>query len=110
MIPFVAGSMLFGQFATPSPAGIQTDLSGSRFQKVSLANAQFYASDFSKTTFRSVNLSGATLTSCNLSGAEISSCNISGMKIDGVLVADLIKADQDARKSRVTKSPNPAVD
>ena len=98
LISVVAGSILCAQSPTPLPAGIQTDLSNSRFQQVSLASAQFYASDLSKTTFRSINLSSATLTSCNLSGVEISSSNISGMKVDGVLVTDLVKAYQDAKK------------
>jgi uncharacterized protein YjbI with pentapeptide repeats len=60
--------------------------------------AHFESSDLSNTTFRSINLTGATLTSCNLSGAEISASNLSGMKIDGVLVTDLQKAYQDAKR------------
>ncbi len=35
---------------------LRTDLSGSRFYQVSLANPQFDQSDLSKTTFCSINL------------------------------------------------------
>jgi uncharacterized protein YjbI with pentapeptide repeats len=90
--------------------GLQTDLSGSHFHLVSLANAQFGECDLSKTTFRSIKLGGASITStdltgavirsCNLSNAEISASNLSGMKIDGVLVTDLQKAYAEAKKKR----------
>jgi uncharacterized protein YjbI with pentapeptide repeats len=90
----VGASALLAQSSVP----LQSDLSGARLQQVSLAKAHFASSDLSNTTFRSINLTGATLTSCNLSGAEISASNLSGMKIDGVLVTDLQKAYQDAKR------------
>jgi uncharacterized protein YjbI with pentapeptide repeats len=94
----VTTGMLFAQPSPPSVAGAHTDLSGSHSQQVNLANARFEESDLSKITFRSINFTGAVLTSCNLSGVQIFSSDISGMKIDGVLVTDLLKTYQDAKK------------
>ena len=94
----VVATIVVAQSRAPQPNGILTDLSGSRLQQVSLAKAHFESSDLSNTSFRSINLEGATLTSCNLSGVEISASNLSGLKIDGVLVSDLQKAYQDAKK------------
>ena len=94
----VAASVLLAQSRAPMPNGILTDLSGSRFQQVSFATAHFESCDLNKTSFRSVDLTSATITSANLSGVDISASNLSGMKIDGVLVTDLQKAYQDAKK------------
>jgi uncharacterized protein YjbI with pentapeptide repeats len=53
-----ATAILLAQSSTPAADtkttlanGLQTNLSGSRFYQVSLANAQFDQSDLSKTTF-----------------------------------------------------------
>jgi uncharacterized protein YjbI with pentapeptide repeats len=101
----LTGTILLAQSPTQSPvwraelaSGLETNLSGTRFHRVSLMKAHFAQSDLSKTTFQSVNFSGVAITSSDLTGAEISSCNLSGMKIDGVLVTDLQRAYAEAKK------------
>ncbi|WP_114938976.1 pentapeptide repeat-containing protein [Mucilaginibacter endophyticus] len=44
--------------------------------------------------FENCDLQGSTITDCNLSNVSISDCNLSGMKINGIEVADLLKAYQ----------------
>ncbi|HEX8020947.1 pentapeptide repeat-containing protein [Mucilaginibacter sp.] len=40
------------------------------------------------------DLQGSTITDCNLSDVNITDCNLNGMKINGIDVADLLKAYQ----------------
>jgi len=44
--------------------------------------------------FENCDLQGSTITDCNLSNVNITDCNLSGMKINGIDVADLLKAYQ----------------
>jgi uncharacterized protein YjbI with pentapeptide repeats len=90
-----AAAFLLAQPLVPN-AGV--DLSGSRFQQVTLTNTQFLESDLQRTSFKSVNLTGARITSANLSDVEISYAKLDGMKIDGVLVTELQKAYQNAKR------------
>jgi uncharacterized protein YjbI with pentapeptide repeats len=88
-IVLATAAFVLAQAVSPNKGA---DLSGSRFQQVTLANARFEESDLTKASFTSVNLSGARITSANLSDVQISYAKLDGMKIDGVLVTDMLKA------------------
>lgn len=45
-----------------------------------------------------VNFSGLRVSQANLAGATIADCRLDGMTIDGILVTDLLKTYQAARK------------
>jgi len=78
------------------------DLSRSAFVRVTLAGSSFRDADLSglvvdnvtakQSKWSNVDLSGMSIRDANLGGAAISESNTDGMTIDGVLVADLMKA------------------
>jgi uncharacterized protein YjbI with pentapeptide repeats len=94
-ILLAAAAVVLAQALSPNKG---TDLTGSHFQQVNLTNARFEESDLTKASFTSVNLSGARITSANLSDVQISYAKLDGMKINGVLVTDLQKAYEAAKK------------
>ena len=95
VILLAASAFVLAQALSPKKG---TDLTGSHFQQVKLTNARFEESDLAKASFTSVNLSGARITSANLSDVEISYAKVDGMKIDGVLVTDLQRVYQVAKR------------
>ncbi|HEX4377877.1 MAG TPA: pentapeptide repeat-containing protein [Steroidobacteraceae bacterium] len=76
---------------------VDSDLKDSRFFDVNLSNASFTNVSLKRSTFNDVNLSESTFADINLSNVTVTDSNLSGMTINGVLVADLIKAYESRR-------------
>ncbi|MEO6873873.1 MAG: pentapeptide repeat-containing protein [Opitutaceae bacterium] len=69
----------------------QSDIPGSVFKNVNLAQAQFIDVNLANARFEDINLTGTKISNVNLTNVDIRDCNIEGLRIDGHLVSDLIK-------------------
>jgi len=72
------------------------DLSGSRFMRVALTDAEFRAVDLSRARFRGVDLSGVVMRGVELVDVRIDG-EIQNLLINGVDVAPLVHAELDRR-------------
>ena len=101
----MAGVNLSGasfQHIGPPPNGSGEKPRGITFASALLPASTFTQCDISKATLSDVNLSDSKMTGVNLSGATLKDCDWSktaivggkrlGMTIDGIPVADLLKA------------------
>jgi hypothetical protein len=75
---------------------VQSDLSGSRFERVDLTGAQLFAVDLSGASFRGVALNGAVMRGVELGNVDIRG-EILNLTINGVDVGPLIQAELDRR-------------
>lgn len=69
------------------------------FTNANLASSTFENINLSDATFHNINMSGVSLRNLNLSNVQIADANMTGMTINGVLVADLFAAYENAAKS-----------
>jgi uncharacterized protein YjbI with pentapeptide repeats len=69
-------------------------LTGSTFHNVCLGGAAFDDINLQDSTFHNINLAGARFEDVNMSNVQISNVHLTGMTINGILVADLLKAYQ----------------
>jgi uncharacterized protein YjbI with pentapeptide repeats len=84
---------------------IGNNLSGSRFEDVSLAGASFRLVDFSGASLRFADLSGATIRGSLVIDVEISG-EVQNLRVNGVDVAPLVEAELDRRyPDRATMRP-----
>lgn len=82
------------------PVNVQdSDLSGSRFCNANLAGASFDNVNLQKATVNNVNLSEVSFHNVNLSNVRISDANTTGMSINGISVAELLRASHDHARS-----------
>lgn len=85
---------------------VSEDLTGSRFQRVNLADSRFRLAEFrgaeflgcelADTRFRIIEMSGVTMRGVELHDVEISG-DIGNLKINGVEVRELVEAELDRR-------------
>jgi hypothetical protein len=75
---------------------VQSDLSGSRFERVDLSGARLFAVDFSGASFRGVALNGAVMRGVELGNVHIEG-EVLNLTINGVDVGPLIEAELDRR-------------
>ncbi len=75
---------------------VQSDLSGSRFERVDLTGARLFAVDLSGASFRGVALNGAVMRGVELGNVDIEG-EVLNLTINGVDVGPLIEAELDRR-------------
>ncbi|MDP9227040.1 MAG: DinB family protein [Actinomycetota bacterium] len=75
---------------------VRADLSGSRFEWVSLSGADLRAVDLANARFRGVDLSGVVMSGVELANVDISG-EIENVTINGVNIGPLITAELDRR-------------
>jgi hypothetical protein len=75
---------------------VQSDLSGSRFERVDLTGARLFAVDLSGASFRGVALNGAVMRGVELGNVDITG-EILNLTINGVDVGPLIESELDRR-------------
>ncbi len=85
-----------GATLTPVPDFTQQDLSGARFEEVSLRDASFRDTTLENARFHWVDLSGASITGAKLVGVDIDG-DIENLRVNGVEIAPLIEAELDRR-------------
>jgi uncharacterized protein YjbI with pentapeptide repeats len=74
------------------------DIGGSRFRDVGMANTEFDDVALLGARFHNVNLAGARFDDVNLTDVEITNSSLAGTKINGVLVTELFRAYEQARR------------
>jgi hypothetical protein len=85
-----------GATLTPVPDFTQQDLSGSRFEGVSLRDASFQDATLENARFHWVDLTGASITGAKLVDVDIDG-DIENLRVNGVEIAPLIEAELDRR-------------
>ena len=84
------------------------NMTGSRFEDVLLADAQFHRADLTGASFRVVDLTGVTIRGADLVDMDISG-QIRNLRINDVDVAPLVEAELDRRyPGRATMRPSDA--
>src|SRR5207248_11438054 len=82
-----------------------TDLRGSRFERVDLRDARFHAVDFAGAQFRGVDFSGTVLRGAELVNVDITG-EIVNLTVNGVDIAPLVDAELNRRDpDRAKMSP-----
>jgi hypothetical protein len=71
-----------------------------KVDNINISGSEFHNVNMSQAIFENVNFSGAKLVNNNMNNTKIADCDLTGMTIDEIPVTDMIKAYNNAGKSR----------